>query len=198
MESLERIGSFIRGFAGYGDAGRRRVSEEQVRAFVGEMLAELPALDIDNMSPDERSCYDRVLLRCEFVNQDAFRIFDSHPTPQRIDATLSADVDIVEAAGALAGVQTRCTTRLEQRTSGSNKAPHTDAVARCRRAEVSRRARSSGCFRRRSALAARAPTRQALPRAAQARQLSERRSADFSWTALRRRFDRNFPMAHDD
>jgi hypothetical protein len=103
--ALERIGSFIRGFAGYADAERRRVADEQIRAFVGEMLAELPAVEIDGLPDGERAHYDRVLLRCEFVNQDVFRIFDTKPTPQRLAATLNADLELVEAASALSGVQ---------------------------------------------------------------------------------------------
>lgn len=105
MDALERIRSFIEGFAGYEAAEQRRLSDEQIRAFVGEVLAQLPAVEIDNLPAAERACYDRVLLRCEFINQDVFRIFDSDPTQQRIAATLFADVQVVEAAAALREVQ---------------------------------------------------------------------------------------------
>ncbi|HLI95288.1 MAG TPA: hypothetical protein VKT72_04260 [Candidatus Baltobacteraceae bacterium] len=101
MDALERIRSAIAGFAGYDDVSRRRASDEQIRAFVGEVLAELPALEIDNLTAEDRACYDRVLLRCEFINQHVFRLFDTDPTPQRIEATLRADVLVVEAACAL-------------------------------------------------------------------------------------------------
>lgn len=105
MEALERIRSFIEGFAGYEAAEQRRLSDEQIRAFVGEVLAQLPAVEIDNLSAGERSYYDRVLLRCEFINQEVFRIFDSDPTQARITATLIADVRVVEAATALREVK---------------------------------------------------------------------------------------------
>lgn len=105
MEVLERIRSFIDGFAGYAGPDQRRVSDEQIRSYVGEVLAELPAVQIDNLSDAERSNYDRALLRCEFVNQAIFRTFDTDPTPRRIEATLTADVRIVEAAAALIDVQ---------------------------------------------------------------------------------------------
>jgi len=105
MEALERIRSFIEGFAGYEAAEQRRLSDEQIRAFVGEVLAQLPAVEIDNLPEGERSCYDRVLLRCECINQEVFRIFDSDPTQERITATLIADVKVVEAATALREVK---------------------------------------------------------------------------------------------
>lgn len=103
MEPLERIRAIISGFAGYQDAPQRRLSDEQLRGFVGEVLAELPAVEIDALSPQERSVYDRVLLRCEFINQEVFRVFDTDPTPQRIEATLVADVKVIEAACTLRG-----------------------------------------------------------------------------------------------
>ena len=106
MYALARIQSFIGGFAGYDAAEHRRVSDEQIRAFVGEVLAQLPAVEIDNLLAEERSYYDRVLLRCEFINQDVFRIFERDPTPRRIEATLAADVHVVEAATALREVRT--------------------------------------------------------------------------------------------
>ena len=106
MDALARIQSFIGGFAGYDAAEHRRVSDEQIRAFVGEVLAQLPAVEIDNLPAEERSHYDRILLRCEFINQDVFRIFERDPTPRRIEATLAADVHVVEAATALREVRT--------------------------------------------------------------------------------------------
>jgi hypothetical protein len=98
MDALERIRSIIAGYAGYADSPQRRRSDEQVRGFVGEVLAELPVVEIDNFSAQERSYYDRVLLRCEFTNQHVFHIFDSDPTPQRIQAMLQADLEVVETA----------------------------------------------------------------------------------------------------
>lgn len=94
----------ISGFAGYEEPAQRRLSDEQIRGFVGEVLAELPAVEIDALTPEERSCYDRVLLRCEFINQDVFRVFDSEPTPQRVKAALTADVEVIEVACSLRDV----------------------------------------------------------------------------------------------
>src|SRR5579884_2335795 len=104
MDALERIRSIISGFAGYDEALHRRLSDEQVRGFAGEALAELPAVEVDNLTAEERAAYDRVLLRCEFINQDVFRVFDTDPTPQRIEATLTADAMVIEAAYRLRAV----------------------------------------------------------------------------------------------
>lgn len=101
MDVLERIRAFIDGFAGYGEAGTRRISDEQIRAFVGEALAALPAVEIEQLLEEERLYYDRVLLRCEFINQEVFRVFDTDPTSARVEATLYADADVVEAAAQL-------------------------------------------------------------------------------------------------
>lgn len=101
MDALERIRSIISGFAGYEEPAQRRLSDEQIRGFVGEALAQLPAVEIDALTAEERSCYDGVLLRCEFVNQDVFRVFDGDPTPQRVQATLVADADVIEMARVL-------------------------------------------------------------------------------------------------
>lgn len=105
MDALERIRSFIDGFAGYAEPDHRKISDEQIRAFVGEALTELPAVDVDNLTADERSHYDRVLLRCEFINQDVFHVFDSNPTPERVQATMLADIVVVEVAAALKAVE---------------------------------------------------------------------------------------------
>lgn len=88
---------------GYEEQQQRRESDEQIRAFVGERLAELPAADVDAFSPEERGRYDRVLLRCEFLNQQSFRVFDLEPTPERLAAVQNADAELKAAAEGLAG-----------------------------------------------------------------------------------------------
>jgi hypothetical protein len=71
--ALENIRARIGDFAGYDDDDRRRLADEQIRAYVGERLAALPAVDVDTLPAQERARYDRVLLRAEFLNQQAFR-----------------------------------------------------------------------------------------------------------------------------
>ncbi len=98
MGALETIRSLIPDFAGYEDIEKRRVADEEVRAFVGERLAELAEALVESFSPEERALYDRVLLRSEFLNQPAFRVFEDKPTPERINALLEADAELLAAA----------------------------------------------------------------------------------------------------
>lgn len=74
------------------------MSDEQVRSYVGERLAALPA---DGFSDEDRTLYDAVLFRCEFMNQEAFRIFDEDRSEERINAVLDADAALIAAAKTL-------------------------------------------------------------------------------------------------
>jgi hypothetical protein len=85
-------------FISYENEEQRGMADEQVRAFVGERLAELPAVEIESLSPEQRALYDRVLLRCEFANQLALAKFTGHATPQSITNTHAADMEIVRIA----------------------------------------------------------------------------------------------------
>lgn len=105
MGALDTIRARIGDFAGYDDDDRRRLADEQIRAYVGERLAALPAVDVDTLPAEERARYDRVLLRAEFLNQHAFRSFEDDATPERIAALLAADEQLVEAAKELEQVQ---------------------------------------------------------------------------------------------
>lgn len=129
MDPLERIRSIIEGFAGYGAPGPRRLSDEQIRAFVGEALAQLPSAHVDALESGDRAYYDRVLLRCEFINQGAFRTFDLSPTPERIEAILLADLEVIDAASTLAaggadldGVLARLCDAFDKRDAAMQKA----------------------------------------------------------------------------
>lgn len=75
-----------------------RLSDEQVRSYVGERLAAQP---VDKLSADEKALFDSVLFRCEFFNQEAFRIFDEDRTEDRINAVLAADAALIAAAKTL-------------------------------------------------------------------------------------------------
>jgi hypothetical protein len=58
--------TFIPSYAGHADVTARRLSDQQVRATVGEMLTDLG----ERLSlQDVRDRYDAVLLRCEFGDQ---------------------------------------------------------------------------------------------------------------------------------
>ncbi|MFN2448394.1 MAG: hypothetical protein ABR508_01185 [Candidatus Baltobacteraceae bacterium] len=101
MSVLERIKDRIGAFAGYETADGRRLADEQVRAYAGERLAALGAGALEALKPEERERYDRVLLRCEFRNQQTFSIFETGPGPQRIAALLDADALLLDAAASL-------------------------------------------------------------------------------------------------
>jgi len=98
MGALESIRSEIVDFAGYGSEAQRRKADEQVRAFVGQVLAEVPDADVDALAPAERDTYDRVLLRCEFMNQQAFAKFEYDATDRQIAAVSDADAALLRAA----------------------------------------------------------------------------------------------------
>lgn len=90
MDAMQRILADIPAFAGYEEEAGRRSSDEQVRAFVGEALASLPRGQVD----------EKLLLRCEFLNQHAFHLFNLDPRPDRIAAVLAADAALLDAVTA--------------------------------------------------------------------------------------------------
>jgi hypothetical protein len=96
--ALTEIQRTISQFAGYQSEEKRGVSDEQIRAFVGERLAAMPAAEVDSLSPEERATYDRVLLRCEFANQLALARFAHNPPPEAIARTVEADKEVIAAA----------------------------------------------------------------------------------------------------
>jgi hypothetical protein len=85
-------------FSTYDSEAERSVGDERVRAFVGERLAELPTVEIDSLSSDQRALYDRVLLRCEFANEHVISKFAHSATPLSIAKTREADLEVVAAA----------------------------------------------------------------------------------------------------
>lgn len=97
MEYLDTIRAAIGNFAGYDGEEARRLADEQIRAFVGERLAALPAPELEGMSQADRAAYDRLLLRCEFINQRAFGAFNECATPDRVASVAASDAGIVLA-----------------------------------------------------------------------------------------------------
>lgn len=99
MPVYDGIKSRIANFAGYDTEEGRRLADEQIRAYVGERLAAIP---LDGLDAATREAYDRALLRCEFLNQQAFVAFESCATPAQIDAVIGRDVRLLDAADRLA------------------------------------------------------------------------------------------------
>lgn len=95
MSALEVIRGDIPDFPGCEGEMECRLSDEQVRSYVGERLA---ALDVQQLPAEEKQLYDRVLYRSEFMNQEAFRIFDENRDDKRIEAVLDADAALIAAA----------------------------------------------------------------------------------------------------
>lgn len=105
MDALERLRAKIPGFPGYEDADARRLSDEEVRAYLGEALAPLGA----RLSPAgplaER--YGATLLRAEFMNQAAFHSFESACLDDAQTAAKAAtDLATIELADRAASVDT--------------------------------------------------------------------------------------------
>lgn len=103
MEVFEQIKTVIGDFAGYKDEQCRRLADEQIRAFAGERLAGLAEGDLR----------DRLLRRCEFINQAAFARFKDDPSAQCIDDVLAADLEVIAAAQA--GSLERLSAALDRR-----------------------------------------------------------------------------------
>jgi len=103
MDPRAELESKIPGFPGYGDADARRLSDEEVRACLGEALAVLG----DRLGPvgalAER--YESTLLRAEFINQAAFHVYESATLDDaRTAAMATADlaaVALADRAGAV-------------------------------------------------------------------------------------------------
>lgn len=98
MSALDEIRAEIPDFPGCEGENECRLSDEQVRSYVGERLA---VLSTDGLSDEDKSLLDALLLRCEFMNQEAFRIFDEDRTEERINAVIDADASLIAAAKSL-------------------------------------------------------------------------------------------------
>ena len=94
MSALDDIKAEIPDFPGCEGEEECRRSDEQVRSYVGERLA---ALD-GKVPAEQKALYDALLMRCEFMNQEAFKIFDEDRNETRIAAVIEADAALVAAA----------------------------------------------------------------------------------------------------
>jgi hypothetical protein len=87
----------VPGYAGHADAIARRLSDQQVRAWVGEMLADLEdRLPIDAV----RDQFEAVLLHCEFGDQHVIKAIEDNRFAQPDKVKLVEDVDrrLIEVA----------------------------------------------------------------------------------------------------
>ena len=86
-------------FAGYADEWTRRLADEQIRAVVGEGLALLHAKHADYFQGETAEMYDRLILRCEFTNQEVFRQFEYESLGEETKAAIArADGALIDKA----------------------------------------------------------------------------------------------------
>ncbi len=97
MDATALLREKIPNFPGYGDEDARRLSDELVRAYAGELLANLqrrvepPGNGADRLS--------KVLLRCEFANQVALKQYEhANLDPSKIEAVAMADLQMINIA----------------------------------------------------------------------------------------------------
>jgi hypothetical protein len=97
--SEDRIGPAtpVPGYAGHADARARRLSDQQVRAWVGEILAGLRGrIALDGLA--ER--FEALVLRCEFGDQHVIRAIedDRFGEPELAEEIEAHDRALVEVA----------------------------------------------------------------------------------------------------
>ena len=91
MEQLDSLKGKIAAFPGYGDDIAREKSDEMVRSYAGERLAELQ----DRLEPLDDAMKERVgalLLRAAFTNQAAHKVYAGNERSM-IDASAVAVSD---------------------------------------------------------------------------------------------------------
>jgi len=105
MDPLELLNERIAGFPGYATDTDRRLADEMVRAFLGEMLAELQA----KLAPLDEELNGRIgdlMFRSGFTNQIAFRPYESVPLDDAGVAEIAtADARAVDLADVAATVR---------------------------------------------------------------------------------------------
>lgn len=95
MDAVEQIRAEIPDFPGCESENECRLSDEQIRAYAGERLARV---DREKLPAELRDVYEKLIFRCEFMNQEAFRVFAEDRSGSRVAAVLDADAAMVAAA----------------------------------------------------------------------------------------------------
>jgi len=112
MEPLELLRAKIAGFPGYDGEHERRLSDEYVRAYLGEALADLEARHV--LPDDLQQRLDDLLLRIEFADSGAFaghHIEASNDGASDGGAVAAADAATVELADRAAAVDSQSAPR---------------------------------------------------------------------------------------
>lgn len=96
-EVVADIKTRIPEFAGYADEWTRRLADEQIRAIVGEGLALLHDKHADYFAGETAEMYDRLILRCEFTNQEVFKKFEYESLGEEQKAEIArADAALID------------------------------------------------------------------------------------------------------
>jgi hypothetical protein len=96
MEPLEQLRAKISGFPGYDGELQRRLSDEYVRSYLGEALADLAARGV--LLPELRERVDEIVLRVGFADQHAFAAHAGGKTPDSSDESAVAAADAATVA----------------------------------------------------------------------------------------------------
>lgn len=100
---LEFLESKIPNFPGYSTDDDRKVSDELVRSYLGERLAEMETHP--GISDEARKSVGDLLLRTAFTNQIAYKVYEEAArTNPDFDAIAAADVATVQLADGASSV----------------------------------------------------------------------------------------------
>ncbi len=103
MDATEVLKEKLPGFAGYAEMPQRHLTDEEVRAYLGERLAGL-SVRLDPTGPTGERL-DALILRTEFTNQAVFRGYETATLDAvRTQAIAVADLSAVELADRADGV----------------------------------------------------------------------------------------------
>jgi hypothetical protein len=97
MDATEVLKQKLPGFAGYAALSQRHLTDEEVRAYLGERLAGL-SVRLDPTGPTAERL-DDLILRAEFTNQTVFRVYENLTLDAAQAETIAAaDLAVVEVA----------------------------------------------------------------------------------------------------
>jgi hypothetical protein len=115
-QPLEFLKNRIPSFPGYGSDDDRKVSDELVRSYLGERLAEMEAQP--GISDDARQTVGELLLRAAFTNQIAYKVYEEAARANfDFDRLAAADAATVQLADDAASVPASDVAQFAQRST---------------------------------------------------------------------------------
>ena len=99
-EDTDKTGrsALVPGYAGHADARARRLSDQQVRGWVGEILADLrERVPLDGYNDR----FEALLLQCEFSDQHVVKAIEDNrfAQPELVELVEACDRKLIAAAG---------------------------------------------------------------------------------------------------